>query len=193
MVILSRLAVAIAAVVTVLPELVWAQDFCPGRCSVAGPDTGKWSVYPNFNLIKRCKETMFYGFNLYDSVDDRDSNHRIAACTSFGSDFDNMEATPAAARISSSAEAAEPAQVKFELGWFEEGFGLHVAGITALAQQMREYIDKGYADTTPDRPFILYGRLLAQQRCCCYTTTRLLITAGSLLLTRAPCRRTGPY
>jgi GH18 family chitinase len=157
MVILPRLAVALAAVVTVLPGLVQTQDFCPGRCSDAGPDTDKWSVYPNFNLIKRCKETVFYGFNLYDSVDDRDSGHRIAACTSFGSDFDNMEATPATARISSSAEVAGPTQVKFELGWFEESFGLAVAGITTLTKQMREYIDKGHADTT-DRPFILYGR-----------------------------------
>ena len=157
MVILPRLAVALAAVVTVLPGLVQTQDFCPGRCSDAGPDTDKWSVYPNFNLIKRCKETVFYGFNLYDSVDDRGSSHRIAACTSFGSDFDNMEATPATARISSSAEVAGPTQVKFELGSFEEGFGLAVAGINALAKQMREYIEKGHADTT-DRPFILYGR-----------------------------------
>jgi hypothetical protein len=111
MVILPRLTVALAAVVTVLPGLVLTQDFCPGRCSDAGPDTDKWSVYPNFNLIKRCKETVFYGFNLYDSVDDRDSSHRIAACTSFGSDFDNMEATPATARISSGAEVAGPSQV----------------------------------------------------------------------------------
>ena len=61
------------------------------------------------------------------------------------------------ARISSSAEVAGPTQVKFELGSFEEGFGLAVAGINALAKQMREYIEKGHADTT-DRPFILYGR-----------------------------------
>lgn len=148
---------ALTAVVTVLPGLVETQDFCPSRCSDAGPDTDKWSVYPNFNLIKRCKETVFYRFNLYDSVEDRDSSHRIAACTSFGSDFGNMEATPATAGISSRAEVAGPTQVKFELGWFEEGFGLAVAGITALVKQMREYVDKGYADTT-DRPFILYGR-----------------------------------
>lgn len=77
------LAVALAAI-SVLPGSVQAKDFCPGQCSDAGPDTSKWSVYPNFNLIKRCKETVFYSFNLYDSVDDRDSNHLISACTSFG-------------------------------------------------------------------------------------------------------------
>lgn len=125
------LAVALAAI-SVLPGSVQAKDFCPDRCSDAGPDTSKWSVYPNFNLIKRCKETVFYSFNLYDSVDDRDSNHRISACTSFGADFDNMEAEPATARLSSTAET-EPVDVKFELGWWEETFGLAAAGIISLS------------------------------------------------------------
>lgn len=151
------LAMALPVVVSIMPVSVQAMDFCPSRCSDTGPDTSKWSVYPNFNLIKMCKESVFYGFNLYDSVDEKDSSHRISACTSFGADFDNMEANPATARLSSRVEATETVQVKFELGWWEESFGIASAGIISLAQQIREYIDKGHADTT-DGPFILYGR-----------------------------------
>lgn len=55
---------------------------CPERCSVSGPSTGNWSVYPNFEPIRKCTQTMFYDFSLYDSVDDPTVNHRIRACSS---------------------------------------------------------------------------------------------------------------
>ncbi|KAM0331444.1 hypothetical protein ACHAQA_003120 [Verticillium albo-atrum] len=124
--------------------------------ATAGDNTSNWSVYPNFNLIKRCKETVFYGFSLYDPVDDRDVSHRISACSSFGVDFDNMAPESVAVKLAD-ADTTEPVDVEFELGWWNEGFGLATAGIRSLAQQMREYIDHGHADTS-DRPFILYGR-----------------------------------
>ena len=149
------LAVALAAV-SVLLGSAQAKDFCPARCSDAGPDTTKWSVYPNFNLIKRCKETLFYSFSLYDLVDDRDSNHRISACSSYGTDFNNMEAQPETARFSAAADT-EPVDVIFELGWWEETFGLAASGIISITKELGEYIDKGHADTT-DKPVIYYGR-----------------------------------
>lgn len=52
-------------------------DFCPERCSVSGPNTGNWSVYPNFDPIKKCEQSVFYDFSLYDEVDDPAANHRI--------------------------------------------------------------------------------------------------------------------
>ncbi|KAI7774988.1 Killer toxin subunits alpha/beta [Diaporthe eres] len=146
------LKVALAAV-SVLPAAVQAIDVCPGRCVDAGPDSGNWSVYPNFNIIKRCQQTMFYGFSLYDPVDDPHSTHRIAACSSYGTDFDNMESEPVATRL---LDAASPVDVDFELGWWHEDFGLAKAAIRSLVAQTREYIDNGHGAS--DRPFSLYGR-----------------------------------
>lgn len=146
------LKLALAAV-SVLPASVHSVDVCPGRCVDAGPDTGNWSVYPNFNIIKRCPQTMFYGLSIYDDVDDPHSNHRIAACSSYGTDFDNMESEPVAARL---LDAASPVDVDFELGWWHEDFGLAKAAIRSLVAQTREYIDNGHGAS--DRPFTLYGR-----------------------------------
>ncbi|KAL8357652.1 hypothetical protein RB598_002449, partial [Gaeumannomyces tritici] len=127
---------------------------CPARCLDTGPNMGLWSVYPNFKLIKRCPETMFYGFSLYDPVDDPDTTHRIAACSSFGTDFANMESGPLGSKR---AILAEPVAVNFELGWWSEDFGLATPAIRSLVQQMREYIDHGHG-AVADRPFIMYGR-----------------------------------
>ncbi|KAL8333671.1 hypothetical protein RB593_003384 [Gaeumannomyces tritici] len=140
--------------VSVLPGTVWASDPCPARCLDTGPNMGLWSVYPNFKLIKRCPETMFYGFSLYDPVDDPDTTHRIAACSSFGTDFANMESGPLGSKR---AILAEPVAVNFELGWWSEDFGLATPAIRSLVQQMREYIDHGHG-AVADRPFIMYGR-----------------------------------
>ncbi|KAE8152020.1 chitinase [Aspergillus avenaceus] len=125
-------------------------DVCPERCSVSGPVTGNWSVYPNFGQIKRCEQTMFYDFSLYDQVDDQANNHRIYACSSFGPDFSNM--LPSSARIAS----AKSMEVEFEVGWQGEGFGLATSDIRSLVKQMRTYINHGYGAT--DRPFIFYGK-----------------------------------
>ncbi|OLN96797.1 Killer toxin subunits alpha/beta 2 [Colletotrichum chlorophyti] len=146
------LKVALTAV-SLLPAAVTAIDVCPARCVDAGPNPGNWSVYPNFNMIKRCQQTMFYGFSLYDPVDDTDSTHRIAACSSYGTDFINMKSEPVAARL---LDAASPVDVEFELGWWHEGFGLATAAIQSLVAQTREYIENGHGPS--DRSFILYGR-----------------------------------
>jgi hypothetical protein len=54
-----------------------SNDFCPERCSVSGPNTGNWSLYSNFNPIRKCEQSMFYDFSLYDEVDNPAVNHRI--------------------------------------------------------------------------------------------------------------------
>ncbi|KAL2127503.1 hypothetical protein VTI74DRAFT_10626 [Chaetomium olivicolor] len=127
--------------------------FCPERCAVSGPSTGNWSVYPNFKVIKRCQQTMFYDFSLDDPVDNPHTNHRIQACSSFGSDFDNMPSVSVDAKLLKSASSVD---VEFELGWWYEGFGLAKPAIRSLVTQIREYIDHGHGAL--DRPFVLYGR-----------------------------------
>jgi hypothetical protein len=128
-------------------------DVCPERCSVSGPNTGNWSVYPTLTPIKRCKQTMFYDFSLYDPVDDPTTNHRIYACSSFGPDFARTTGQAAMAASTASAAAVD---VVFEVGWWDEGFGLAASGIRSLIRQIRRYIDHGHAAT--DRPFVIYGQ-----------------------------------
>ncbi|KAJ6140241.1 hypothetical protein N7471_006727 [Penicillium samsonianum] len=125
-------------------------DVCPERCSVSGPNTGNWSVYPDFKKIKKCKETMFYEFSLYDPVDNRDVNHKIHACSSFGPDFSEIPASTM--RVAS----GKFVDVEFEVGWWEEGFGLATSGLRSLVKQVRHYVEKGHGAT--DRPFIMYGQ-----------------------------------
>ncbi|EPS35532.1 hypothetical protein H072_11031 [Dactylellina haptotyla CBS 200.50] len=158
----SWLQVAIGAIILVpgarafIPPVgtaARAVEFCPERCTVSGPSTENWSAYPNFGIINRCQQTMFYEFNLYDPVDDPNTNHRIQACSSFGSDFDNLPSEPVPARL---LVSGSPVDVEFELGWWHEGFGLAEAAIRSLVGQIREYIDNGHG--TSDRPFILYGQ-----------------------------------
>ncbi|KAK3398714.1 hypothetical protein B0T20DRAFT_411850 [Sordaria brevicollis] len=128
------------------------REVCPERCFVSGPNSGNWSVYPNFNQIKKCSQTMFYDFNLYDQVDNPNTNSRIAACTSFGPDFSLLPPNNSAVQIAS----VDPVTVDFEIGWREEGFGLAAAEIRSLIKQIRKYLDNGYGAT--DRPFIVYAQ-----------------------------------
>ncbi|KXX78980.1 Killer toxin subunits alpha/beta [Madurella mycetomatis] len=125
-------------------------EVCPERCSISGPKTGNWSVYPNFKQISSCEQTMFYDFSLYDPVDDPTTNHRIHACSSFGPDFSEMPDSPT--RVASAA----PVDVRFEVGWWDEGFGLAAPGLRSLIRQIRKYIDKGYGET--DTPFVMFGQ-----------------------------------
>ncbi|THC87759.1 hypothetical protein EYZ11_012794 [Aspergillus tanneri] len=93
-------------------------DVCPERCSVSGPTIRNWSVYPNFNQIKKCKQTMFYDFSLYDPVDDRAVSHKIHACSSYGPDFDLLPASGV------QVASVESVNVEFEMGWRLPGCGL---------------------------------------------------------------------
>ncbi|KAH2287766.1 hypothetical protein KXW02_008787 [Aspergillus fumigatus] len=123
---------------------------CPERYSDAGPNTGNWSVYADFKLIHKCKETMFYDFSLFDDVDDQDGTHRIQACSSYGPDFASLPASTA--RVAS----AEFVDVEFELGWWYEGFGLAASGLRSIVKQLRRYAEGGHGPT--GRPFIIYGQ-----------------------------------
>ncbi|KAH0426127.1 glycosylhydrolase family 18-6 [Colletotrichum camelliae] len=128
-----------------------SDDVCPQRCRVSGPNIGNWSAYPDFKQIRECKQTMFYGFSLYDPVDDEEIPHRIYACSSFGPDFSTMPAS--SARIASVSESVD---VNFEIGWWEEGFGLAASGVRSLIKQIRKYVDRGHGAT--DTPFIMFGQ-----------------------------------
>ncbi|KAK4170572.1 hypothetical protein QBC36DRAFT_143178, partial [Triangularia setosa] len=96
---------------------------------------------------------MFYDFSIYDPVDDLSINHRIQACSSFGPDFEQI---PTEAVASADVDTAETVKVNFEIGWWEEGFGLPVAGIRSLIQQIRTYVARGHGAT--DTPFIMFGQ-----------------------------------
>ncbi|KAK4195986.1 family 18 putative glycoside hydrolase [Triangularia verruculosa] len=126
---------------------------CPERCGLSGANSGNWSAYPSFTPIRSCQETMFYDFSLYDPVDDPSINHRIQACSSFGPDFQQI---PAENTVSATADTGETVDVRFEIGWWEEGFGLPVAVIRSLVKQIRVYVDRGHGAT--DRPFIMFGQ-----------------------------------
>ncbi|KAF1835102.1 glycoside hydrolase [Decorospora gaudefroyi] len=124
---------------------------CPERCSTSGANTGNWSAYPNFQQIKRCPETMFYDFSLYDEVDDDSSSHRINAFSSFGTDFAKLTSSEPKSSIT-----VQPVNVPFEIGWWEGGVGLAASALRSLITQMREYVDNGNGAT--DRSFIMFGQ-----------------------------------
>lgn len=95
---------------------------------------------------------MFYDFSIHDQVDDPSSNHRIHACSSFGPDFSNLP-DQSTARLAST----QLSDVQFEIGWWDEGFGLAASGIRSLVSQIRMYADHGHEEFT-DRPFIIFGQ-----------------------------------
>jgi hypothetical protein len=124
---------------------------CPERCSVSGANTGNWSVYASLKQVGRCKQTIFYDFSLYDPVDDPATHHRIYACSSFGPDFAKIPSL-AASRVAS----ATPIDVQFEVGWWEEGFGLAAPGLQPLIRQIRKYIDHRHEET--DTPLVMFAQ-----------------------------------
>lgn len=127
-------------------------DQCPQRCAGAGPNTGNWSAYSSFNSVSRCEQTMFFDFSLYDPVDDLSHNHNLFACSSFGPDFDMLPAT--ANRITGVEDAVD---VQFEMGYWNEGFGLAVSSVRSLIKQMHAYAERGHGAT--DSPFMMFGRI----------------------------------
>ncbi|KAK8129159.1 chitinase [Apiospora kogelbergensis] len=125
---------------------------CPERCLISGPNTGNWSVYPDFKDIQRCQEAMFYDFSLHDQVDDPAGPHRIQACSSFGPDFSMLPDEPSAGLASTKS-----IQVQLEIGWWEEGFGMAASGIRSLVSQLRKYIDHGHG-ASADQPLTIFGQ-----------------------------------
>ncbi|KAH6631034.1 hypothetical protein B0J18DRAFT_379787 [Chaetomium sp. MPI-SDFR-AT-0129] len=133
-----------------------SREVCPERCYVSGPNPGNWSAYPSLKLLRTCQKTMFYDFSLYDPLDDPTVNHRIHACSSFGSDFSTIPPDSADAQRANTSTSATPVPVQFEVGWWSEGFGLAAPGLRSLITQLREYVGRGYGAT--DRPFIMFGQ-----------------------------------
>ncbi|CAN8105481.1 unnamed protein product [Discula destructiva] len=93
---------------------------------------------------------MFYEFSLADHVDDKNSKSTIYACSSYGSDFSVIPAS------TNPIAPVEPVHVVFQIGWWEEGFGLAATSLQSLVQQMRQYLDKGHGVT--DKPVIMFGQ-----------------------------------
>lgn len=69
------------------PRYQGFNNIYPERCIVTGPNPSNWSTYHHIKQLERCDLPMFYGFNLYDDVDDTDSYNRILACTAYGYDW----------------------------------------------------------------------------------------------------------
>jgi GH18 family chitinase len=51
---------------------------------------------------------------------------------------------------------AQPVDVEFEIGWWNEGFGLAASSLRSLVKQVRSYVDHGHGAT--DRPVTLFSR-----------------------------------
>lgn len=112
---------------------------CPTRCIDAGADSVDWPVYRSFDQIKRCPETMFYDFSLYDNVDDRNAPHRIFACTSYGPDWTSL---PNSTLLPAQAEKIA---VDYQIGWLDESPSpLDAASIRSVSKQMRRYLESGF-------------------------------------------------
>lgn len=123
---------------------------CPARCSISGSAPSDWSVYPNLNRIQSCQEPQFYHFNLYDEVDDENAFHRIYACTSHGSDWDNVPESMAVKGQSICEDAS------YEIGWWpEDGGKLASSSIHSLSMQLRHYLANGYG--YPNKTVLLFG------------------------------------
>ncbi len=112
---------------------------CPSRCVVSGPHPSNWSSYHNMDQLNRCDETLFYGFSLYDQVDDPETPHRIFACASYGHDWDDK----AKAKLAASRPAKD-VTVDYEIGWGEKVVGASTP-FTSLIRQIREYVANGHA------------------------------------------------
>jgi hypothetical protein len=107
-------------------------------------------MYPSLERFRGCQQTIFYAFSLYDPVDEPGPNHRILACSSFGPDFSKAPVS------TMDVAPAERVDAQFEIGWWQEGFGLAAPGHRSLIKQLRQYLDGGHGVT--DRPFTLFGQ-----------------------------------
>ncbi|KAL4805376.1 chitinase [Aspergillus unguis] len=157
-----------------------AANDCPAEENVAGqmvpyPGQVHPTPYANFDKIKRCRQTLFYDFSLFDEVDQKDKNHKIYACSSYGPDFGllpeaeiesasslpNVSQSQPSSQISATAAFA-PKNItgEFQIGWWNEGYGLASSGLRSLVKQIRKYVQGGHAQPARvnDKPFILYGQ-----------------------------------
>ncbi|KAJ5213391.1 hypothetical protein N7449_000560 [Penicillium cf. viridicatum] len=74
--------------------------------------------------LANCKQAMFYGFNVYDNVDDAESHHHIHACTACGSDWNrDVKAQSAFSR------PAKEQKVNYKIGWWSQSLGFRYQSI----------------------------------------------------------------
>jgi hypothetical protein len=100
--------------------------------------------------LERCDLPLFYGFNLYDDVDDTDSHHRILACTAYGNDWrENSQAHLQLAR------PVKEHKINYEIGWSSYSEGTE-SEYRSLIRQMRDYIARGHL--SPSKTAMLYSR-----------------------------------
>jgi hypothetical protein len=92
---------------------------------------------------------MFYGFNLYNDVDDTESYHRIFACAVYGNDFSNNSQ----AHISL-ARPTQEHKVTCKVGWSSYSQGTE-SKYRSLIKQMCDYIACGHV--SPSKTAILYS------------------------------------
>ncbi|KAK9855849.1 hypothetical protein MYU51_001467 [Penicillium brevicompactum] len=120
------------------PSYQGFDNICPERCIVTGPNPSNWPTYQDFNQLSNCDRSMFYNFNLYDDVDDKNSHHRIFACTTYGNDW--TEDSQAHMRI---ARPMTENKVNYEIGWSSYSDGTE-SEYRSLIKQMRDYIARGH-------------------------------------------------
>ncbi|KAJ5915987.1 hypothetical protein N7504_000002 [Penicillium tannophilum] len=132
------------------PSYEGFSNICPERCIVTGPNPSNWSSYHKLKQLDKCDQPMFYGFNLYDDVDDTESYHRIFACTVYGNDSsDNLQAHMLLAR------PTQEHKVTYEIGWSSYLQGTE-SEYRSLIKQMRDYIARGHI--IPSKTAMLYSR-----------------------------------
>ncbi|KAI6781544.1 uncharacterized protein J7T54_001507 [Emericellopsis cladophorae] len=91
-----------------------ASDVCPTRCIDAGADSANWPVYPGYNQLSDCPDTILYDFSLLDNVDDPDAPHRMFACTSYGPDWTGLQ------NSTLNAAQAESIDVEYKVGQLDK-------------------------------------------------------------------------
>lgn len=131
-----------------------AKDNCPKQCSETGPDTFDWPVFRSVDQLARCEQSMLYGFNLNDRVDERESNHRIYACTAYGKDWDNNKTL----KIGAPTPQATDVNVTYTMGWDSSIEGMSEAGYNAVISQVRSYMTEGQGQAQSNRSTILFAR-----------------------------------
>ncbi|CAG8207143.1 unnamed protein product [Penicillium salamii] len=133
------------------PSYQGFNNMCPERCIIMGPNPSNWSTYQDLNQLAKCHQSMFYGFNLYDDVDDTDSHHRIFACTTYGNDWND----DSRAHLRLSRPVIEQ-KLNYEIGWSSYSEGTE-SEYRSLIKQMRDYIAGGHVSLS--QTAMLYAQL----------------------------------
>lgn len=117
---------------------------------MTGPNSSNWSTYHDMNRLGKCDQAMFYGFNLYDDVDDPSTHHQIFACTAYGNDWNENSNTHALL-----ARPTTKHDVNYEIGWSSYSSGTE-SDYRSLIKQMRDYISRG--NIAPGKTAMLYAQ-----------------------------------